>query len=46
MNNIEELEEKLLFLEEEIKKTEDYLNHQKYIAARYQNKIQEIKKLV
>lgn len=43
VDEIDEFEEKLFFLEEEIKKTENYLKHQKYVAEKYQNKIQNLK---
>lgn len=45
MNVIKDLEEKLFFLEEEIKKTENYLEHQKYIAERYRSNIQKLKQI-
>lgn len=45
MNAIKDLEEKLFFLEEEIKKTENYLGHQKYVAERYRSNIQKLKQI-
>jgi hypothetical protein len=45
MNTIKDLEEKLFFLEEEIKKTENYLEHQKYVAERYRSNIQKLKQI-
>jgi hypothetical protein len=45
MNAIKDLEEKLFFLEEEIKKTENYLEHQKYVAERYRSNIQKLKQI-
>lgn len=45
MNVIKDLEEKLFFLEEEIKKTENYLEHQKNIAERYRSNIQKLKQI-
>lgn len=45
MNVIKDLEEKLFFLEEEIKKAENYLEHQKYIAERYRSNIQKLKQI-
>lgn len=45
MNAIKDLEEKLFFLKEEIKKTENYLEHQKNIAERYRSNIQKLKQI-
>lgn len=45
MNTIKDLEEKLFFLEEEIKKTENYLKHQKYVAEKYKNNIKKLKQI-